>query len=77
MPIENFGWPCYEGTGRQPGYDGANLNICENLYAAGAGAVNPPYYTYAHGAKVVPGESCPTGGSSTTGLAFYTGGSYP
>ena len=77
LPIENFGWPCYEGTGRQPGYDGANLDICENLYAAGAGAVNPPYYTYAHSAKVVPGESCPTGGSSTTGLAFYTGGSYP
>src|SRR5438445_244618 len=77
VPIENFGWPCYEGNGRQPGYDGANLNICENLYAAGAGAVNPPYYTYAHSARVVPGESCPNGGSSITGLAFYTGGSYP
>ena len=33
--VENFGWPCYEGAGRQGGYDGANLNICENLYAAG------------------------------------------
>ena len=32
--VENFGWPCYEGAGRQAGYDGANLNICENLYAA-------------------------------------------
>ncbi len=30
--VENFGWPCYEGAGRQSGYDGANLNICENLY---------------------------------------------
>ena len=33
--MENFGWPCYEGNGRQPGYDGANLNICESLYTAG------------------------------------------
>ena len=31
--VENFGWPCYEGNGRQSGYDAANLNICENLYA--------------------------------------------
>ena len=38
----NFGWPCYEGAGRQSGYDGANLNICENLYAAGPGAVQAP-----------------------------------
>ncbi len=30
--VENLGWPCYEGAGRQSGYDGANLNICENLY---------------------------------------------
>ena len=30
--VENFGWPCYEGNDRQPSFDGANLNICENLY---------------------------------------------
>ena len=35
--VENFGWPCYEGAGRQTGYDGANLNICENLYAHAGG----------------------------------------
>jgi uncharacterized repeat protein (TIGR01451 family) len=79
----NFGWPCYEGgdTGslRQAGYDGANLNICENLYAAGAGAVTAPYFTYNHNAQVVSGDGCPTGGSSIAGLAFYPsqGGSYP
>ena len=28
--------------GRQSGYDGANLNICENLYAQGPGAVQAP-----------------------------------
>ena len=75
--VDNFGWPCYEGVGRQPGYDGANLNICENLYAAGTAAVNAPYYTYDHAAQVVPNESCGTGSSSVAGMAFYEGGSYP
>ena len=46
---ENFGWPCYEGTGRQPGYDGANAPACETLYAQGASAVTPPALAYAHG----------------------------
>ena len=51
--FENFGWPCYEGTARQSGYDAANLNICENLYSAPAGTVASPVYTYNHSAKVV------------------------
>ena len=73
----NFGWPCYEGAGRQAGYDGANLNLCENLYAQ-AGAVTAPHYAYDHGAKVVAGESCPTGSSSISGMAFAgSGGNYP
>jgi glucose/arabinose dehydrogenase len=77
--VLNFGWPCYEGAGRQSGYDGLDLNVCENLYAAGAGAVTAPYYTYPHSGLVVPGESCPSGGSSTAGVAFYpgAGGSFP
>ena len=71
--VENFGWPCYEGSGRQSGYDGANLNVCENLYAAGAGTVNAPYYAYDHAAQT----GCGTGSSSVAGLAFYEGGAYP
>ncbi len=70
---ENFGWPCYEGTGRQSGYDGANLGVCEDLYAAGAGAVDAPYHAYAHAAQT----GCGTGSSSVAGLAFYGGGAYP
>jgi uncharacterized repeat protein (TIGR01451 family) len=80
--VENFGWPCYEGAARQSGYDGANLNICETLYAS-AGAVVNPFYTYNHNQKVVNGEQCrplnpptPTS-SSIAGLAFYQGGPYP
>ena len=74
--VENFGWPCYEGTGTQSGYDNANLTICENLYALPGGVV-APYYAYNHSAKVVPGETCPTGSSSTAGVAFYTNGPFP
>ena len=38
---DNFGWPCYEGTGRQSGYDAANLALCETLYAQPAESVAP------------------------------------
>jgi glucose/arabinose dehydrogenase len=65
----NFGWPCYEGVGRQAGYDGANLNVCENLYNS-TGAVTSPYFAYHHTARVVPNETCPTGSSSTAGIQF-------
>jgi PKD repeat protein/glucose/arabinose dehydrogenase len=73
--VANFGWPCYEGAARQPLYQGANLNICTNLYAAGTAL--SPYYTYNHDASVVTGDGCPTGSSSITGIAFYNGGTYP
>ena len=75
---ENFGWPCYEGGGRQPAYDAADLAMCENLYAEPT-AVNAPFHSYSHSEKVVAGESCPTGGSSITGLAFApeAGSPYP
>lgn len=78
-PVRNYGWPCYEGSKRQGGYDAANLNLCETLYGAGPSAVTPPYYAYQHSQQVVPGETCPTGGSSPSGIAFYptSGGGYP
>ena len=75
---ENFGWPCYEGAPRQPGYDAQNLTICETLYGQ-SNAVTAPYYTYRHSDHVIPSESCPIRGSAIAGLsfAFYTGGPYP
>jgi glucose/arabinose dehydrogenase/PKD repeat protein len=74
--VENFGWPCHEGQGRQSGYDGANLNICENLYGQ-TGAVTAPHFAYNHSTQVVPGEACPTGSSSLSGIDFYQAGPYP
>ena len=75
---ENFGWPCYEGAPRQPGYDAQNLPICETLYGQN-NAVTAPYFAYRHSDHVIPSESCPIGGSSIAGLsfAFYSGGPYP
>ena len=75
--VSNFGWPCFEGTGRQGGYDGANLTVCESLYTAGGQTA--PHYAYQHSGKVVADETCPTGGSSISGAAFYpeSGGDYP
>jgi glucose/arabinose dehydrogenase/PKD repeat protein len=79
-PMQNFGWPCYEGAGRQSGYDGLNLNICENLYSAGPSAVTAPYFAYHHNNRVVPNEACPIGSSSVAGLQFKfnnNGNNYP
>jgi glucose/arabinose dehydrogenase len=73
-PMRNFGWPCYEGDPRQAGYDNLNLSLCETLYTQGASAHAAPYFSYNHASKVVPGESCPSGGSSISGLAFYPAG---
>ena len=38
--VKNFGWPCYEGDGTQPAYDGNDLPLCEALY--GSGSVTGP-----------------------------------
>ena len=82
--VTNFGWPCYQGEGggagstRQSGYDAANLSICETLYGLGQSAVQAPFYAWNHSARVVSGETCPTGSSSAAGIAFGAqNGSYP
>jgi len=63
-PIPNFGWPCYEGPGPQPSYEGASLPVCTALY--NDGSVAAPFYSYQHF----------TGGSAT-GIVVYQGGNYP
>ena len=71
---ENFGWPCYEGTARQPAYDPVDLNSCESLYGIGQTA---PFFRYQHNAPVVAGDPCPSGSSSVSGIAFENGSNYP
>jgi glucose/arabinose dehydrogenase/plastocyanin len=74
-PVENYGWPCYEGTRRQAGYDGLNLTICEDLYAQG-GHVEP-VFNYRRGSAIDPDDGCAAGSSSISAMEFYAGGSYP
>ena len=64
--------------GHTEGYDNQNLPICETLYGQ-SNAATAPFYAYRHSDQVIPGESCPIGGSSIAGLsfAFYGGGPYP
>ncbi len=58
--VENFGWPCYEGPNRQPGFDAANLDLCESLYAQGGPpAGGTPYFSYAHASAILRGRSLP------------------
>ena len=74
---DNLGWPCYEGVPRQDRFEDANLDLCDNLYDEGAGAVVAPYFTYHHDTSIVPGETCPFGSSSVSGLDFYQSGPFP
>jgi glucose/arabinose dehydrogenase len=77
-PVANFGWPCYEGPNRNSSFQ-SNL-LCQRLYS---GDLPPnmerrtPYYSYQHTEQVVEGDSCGTGDSSITGIAFNTNSSLP
>ena len=76
--VDNFGWPCYEGQGRQPGYD-APTSRCARTSTRSRTPSRRPTSRTSNGPEVVPNDACPIGGSSLTGLAFqfYRGGPYP
>ena len=75
-PVENFGWPCYEGYVQNAGY--AGLTQCHDLYADATAAIREPRFAYSTAARSSPGDGCPTLDSAViSGLAFYEGGSYP
>ena len=58
-------------------WDALDNPVCEGALRRRRGAHTAPYYAYDHGAKVVAGETCPTGTSSISGLDFYDGGTFP
>ena len=74
-PVPDFGWPCFENHARVAGYK--RFTVCQSLYANQAQPASKAYYAYNHDAKVTPGESCPTGSSVISGLAFDQGTVYP
>ena len=75
-PLENFGWPCFEGPGPQSGFQAAGLNLCQSLYNSPASVVQP-YYTYQHFVQAVPADTCGTGSAAISAIAFYTGTKFP
>ncbi|MEA2367322.1 MAG: hypothetical protein QOH38_40, partial [Thermoleophilaceae bacterium] len=65
-PGENDGWPCWEGSAKQPTWQ--NDSFCQSLYPGGN---TPPYFAYA-------GNGGPSGGSNAVvGGPVYPGGDYP
>jgi glucose/arabinose dehydrogenase len=61
----NYGWPCYEGEIRTPGYDA--FEVCQRLYAdeGSPGAPERPAHEYprpANGAAVIAGPLFPARG---------------
>ncbi len=79
--VENFGFPCYEGPTLQS-YLQSNVlctQVINNSYPAHVSPMTrvAPYYAYHHSASVVPGDGCPTGSSSVTGVAFNNHTAYP
>ena len=82
--VEDFGWPCTEGTRKSPPY--LSLPLCQNLIAGTLPAGTPgtltyPYAGYYHGEA--PGfdaatDPCRDGeGNAIVGLQFYAGAAYP
>jgi glucose/arabinose dehydrogenase len=68
--VEDFGWPCYEGRSKQPGYQSADLQICKRLYA-NPGLATKPYLTMSHGSG-----GC-NGSNVYSAIGFYTGTAFP
>ena len=62
-PGGNYGWPCWEGAGQQPGYQAAFPTQCQSVTSA---VVTSPLYTYNHSV-----------GSAAIGGAVFTGAQYP
>lgn len=78
--LTNFGWPAYEGVGKQGSYDNQNLPLVEDFYtdvAADPSLHAEPFFTYQHDQPISPGSGEPTGSSAVSGLAFYDGANYP
>ena len=72
----NYGWPCYEGQIRTPGY--GDFETCRELYAreGSSGAAEMPPYDYERplaGAAVIAGPSFPKSAVRPFRNAFFFG----
>lgn len=71
----NFGWPCFEGPGRNPEFQALDLPVCEGLYRKGG--VADPYFSYeTRGDGLTDDDGCASGTASISGVQFM-GDAYP
>ena len=71
----NFGWPCFEGPGRNPEFQALDLPVCEGLYRTGG--VAAPYFSYeTRGDGLSDDDGCASGTASISGVQFL-GAAYP
>jgi len=76
----DYGWPCYEGPGKQWAWEVAGNNLCDGLYAQNPKTVADPVFAYNHGDAVVTGDGCGiAAGAAISGVAFgpTSGTNYP
>jgi glucose/arabinose dehydrogenase len=72
----NFGWPCYEGVGRQAGYEAAELPICQALYAGSSRfPYVPPWRDFVRPEHAESEHEITA--ASIAALSFYDGPNYP
>ena len=75
VEAHNFGWPCFEGPGRNPEFQALDLPVCEGLYRRGG--VAPPYFSYeTRGEGLTDEAGCASGTASISGVQFL-GDTYP
>jgi glucose/arabinose dehydrogenase len=65
----DFGWPCFEGSGRNKSYDELNVPICERLYDDPT-EVTAPWFSYSQSRHVAKHDRCEPGASAISGIAF-------
>jgi len=71
--VPNFGWPCFEGPFGHHSF--SRLSLCATLTPK---QTVYPYFAYNHWQQAVPLDGCSVKpGAAISGLAFYTGSSYP
>ncbi|MGH2950644.1 MAG: PQQ-dependent sugar dehydrogenase, partial [Solirubrobacterales bacterium] len=78
--VSNYGWPCFEGHFKHPGFDPLDFDLCESLYAEEAAtgqAVAKAWFSYQQGYPTVEGDGCDPGQSAISAIAFYPRGAFP
>lgn len=79
-PVDNAGWPCFEGVDRHPDFEDAA--VCQRLYGdvgSGAATHTTPWWSYRHNQPALPSgdDACLTGSGSVSAVGFLGDSPYP